>query len=457
MSVGDWILHIILFIFALGVLITIHELGHFSMAKLFKVYCQEFSIGFGPKLIRVKKKNRETYFAIRLIPLGGYVSMFGEGVELDDGVKVPYERSLEGIHKGKKAIILVAGIVMNILMSFLLLTISNVCFPVYRATNEVTLNKTHDANLDVIQTGDKLDYIGPKDSKLVLIYDKDNNIIDQRYIVDDKVTINDKHYVLTYCPIGNKNKTDFASGILLHPGYKADDDPETMNEGDIIKEAYFRKSWGDEYLETYDGYYPDFTDAYYPSEINVVGDGEGLVHPTITLNFHGERDETSTLFRSSINLVAEKGKKNYQWKSFGLLTNVEKYWPPFGDRIKYIFIDFGTSSVAIFKGLGMLFTGNLQNVSGIVGILNQSASIFSNYSFSTYLYFWAVISINLAIFNLIPFPGLDGWALLVTAIEGITRKKVPNKVKNIVSMVGLLILFALMFVIVGLDIARWVK
>src|SRR5574344_1190986 len=134
MSVWQWILSILLFIFSLGVLIVIHELGHFSMAKLFNVYCQEFSIGFGPALLHRRKKGKETYFSIRAVPLGGYVSMYGEGVELEDGVNIPEERSLEGIKRWKKAIIVSAGIILNAALALVLFSISDLCFPQTRIT-----------------------------------------------------------------------------------------------------------------------------------------------------------------------------------------------------------------------------------------------------------------------------------------------------------------------------------
>lgn len=76
---GIDILSILLCIISLGILVIIHELGHFTMAKLFNVYVNEFSIGFGPQLL--KKKKGETTYSLRAIPLGGYVSMFGEGME----------------------------------------------------------------------------------------------------------------------------------------------------------------------------------------------------------------------------------------------------------------------------------------------------------------------------------------------------------------------------------------
>ena len=93
-------------------------------------------------------------------------------------------------------------------------------------------------------------------------------------------------------------------------------------------------------------------------------------------------------------------------------------------------------------------------MSGFVGIFNYSAQLYGSYAFSTYLYFWGLISINLAIFNLFPFPGLDGWQIVVTTVEGITKKKIPEKVKSIVSIIGLVLIFALMIAVVAMDILR---
>ena len=117
MNAWQWILSILLFIFSFGLLIVIHEFGHFSTAKLFNVYCQEFSIGFGPKLLKVRKEGHETYFSIRAIPLGGYVSMYGEGAELEEGVTLPPSRSIDGIARPKRAIVMAAGITLNALLA----------------------------------------------------------------------------------------------------------------------------------------------------------------------------------------------------------------------------------------------------------------------------------------------------------------------------------------------------
>jgi RIP metalloprotease RseP len=115
----------LLFIVSLGVLIFIHELGHFTMAKLFNVYVKEFSLGFGPVVF--KRKKGETQYSIRALPLGGYVSMYGEEtVEVDQ--TIPKERSLLGIKKYKRALIMSAGILLNFVLAFLLFFVSNVAF-----------------------------------------------------------------------------------------------------------------------------------------------------------------------------------------------------------------------------------------------------------------------------------------------------------------------------------------
>ena len=95
--------YIVLFILCLSVLIVVHELGHLATAKAFNVYCLEFSIGFGPALFHRKRKNGETYFSIRAFPLGGYVSMYEEGVELPEGVTVDPSRSFDHIKKWKRS------------------------------------------------------------------------------------------------------------------------------------------------------------------------------------------------------------------------------------------------------------------------------------------------------------------------------------------------------------------
>ena len=77
---------LIYFIIILGVTLTVHEFGHFLFAKKSGIYCYEFSIGMGPKLHEWHRKGDETVYVLRLFPIGGYVSMAGEDVEVDEDV-----------------------------------------------------------------------------------------------------------------------------------------------------------------------------------------------------------------------------------------------------------------------------------------------------------------------------------------------------------------------------------
>ena len=162
----DKIIAIILFIVAFSALIIIHELGHLSMAKLFNVYCKEYSIGFGPKIFSKKRKNGETTFSLRAIPLGGYVAMYGEGSEEDPDFKdIPPERSIEGIKKWKKAIILSAGVILNAILAFILIFISNFAFKTIFYTRQVNVAESSLVANEGVKTNDHLEFYFPSSYK----------------------------------------------------------------------------------------------------------------------------------------------------------------------------------------------------------------------------------------------------------------------------------------------------
>ena len=77
----DFIINLLAFVFSLGLIIAIHELGHLIFAKKANILCFEYSIGMGPAIY--KKKGKETVFAVRAIPIGGFVSMAGEAVSTE--------------------------------------------------------------------------------------------------------------------------------------------------------------------------------------------------------------------------------------------------------------------------------------------------------------------------------------------------------------------------------------
>ena len=113
-----------LFYFALllSIIVSIHEFGHLVAAKIFGVYCKEFSIGMGPKLC--SKKGKETEYCIRALPIGGFVAMAGDtdnSLETSvDTTDIPFERTLPGIARWKRIIVMLAGIFMNMLLAIII-------------------------------------------------------------------------------------------------------------------------------------------------------------------------------------------------------------------------------------------------------------------------------------------------------------------------------------------------
>lgn len=110
---------IIKFMIILLVLVTVHEFGHFIVAKIFNVYVSEFALGFGPKIFSYKGK--ETLFTVRALPLGGYAAMVGEDGEIDEDLAhVPKERTIKGVNRFKQFLIMFAGSFMNLLLAFII-------------------------------------------------------------------------------------------------------------------------------------------------------------------------------------------------------------------------------------------------------------------------------------------------------------------------------------------------
>ena len=442
MAVLETILYILLFIFCLSVLIAIHECGHLIAAKIFKVYCLEYAIGFGPRLIHIKRKTGETYFSLRVIPFGGFVSMYGEGVELPDGVTIPLERSLEGIKKWKRAIILVAGVTMNALLALTIFFVTNVAFETkYVYARQVTVAETSLASEAGLVSGNRIRLYGDIDSE----NDKDTSDVRTKFFDSGLyyVGVAYEDYALITVNNGGTESTFEAAPFLYLNGLKNFKD---INYTDFL---YFYKVESGVISTTHVEINESFVSAkvnfktipYVAQEKDGYWDYENTVDHFITIG----KETTSDGFKLDSHLglsflVAAEPRKSF--------------FPAIGQS----FVDFGDASTAIVRGIASLFYDSKawQNVGGIVAIGFESTSILKNLGWSRFIQLWGIISVNLAIVNLLPFPGLDGWQLLVLIVEAISKKKIPEKVKNIVSIVGLALLFSLMAVILVFDLIKYV-
>lgn len=483
-------LGIICFILGLGILITVHEFGHFITAKIFGVYCYEFSIGFGPKIIRKKRKKGETYFCIGVIPLGGYVSMYGEddvedekklqestlnsevetmpnGTEVvlkDEDIKIPFNRSLEGISKWKKAIVMSAGIVLNFILGYVLYFISVSAFPYQQITANISADEKisngfttqYNAMLETIDKDSESLSINP-----LAVFDINDKKEEKTpiLIASSQVFINDdtdSQYVLVFNNVySSLYKLDIDSQIYRTKNVE-DMSYKYYNLYEIENlEELKNGSQKEIYIDSKKDYYEnnsvtsiktlDISFNLYKNKIIKNDNGDAIGFEPIKT---GENILPCAILRDTLSM------KNQSLDPIGLsFTLTERYlgfeaFSKAGDL-------WADGTLKIFKAVGGLFIGqNWDSVGGPISILNQTSQILAQNPFSYYVQIWGLISVNLAIMNLLPFPGLDGWHLLVCAIEGISRKKINNKIKSRVSTVGMLLLFGLMFAIIILDIVR---
>jgi membrane-associated protease RseP (regulator of RpoE activity) len=455
-------LTILVLIVMLGILIATHEAGHLFMAKKFGVYCEEYSIGFGPKLFSHKRKGGETTFSVRAIPLGGYVSMYGEAsVEPnEEGKVIPPERSLEGIKPWKRCLVLVAGIVVNLILSFLFCLIYATCFPIYQSYDYVlsgvsnaSTSETYSGGSFSIQVSDgQAAYIGffaagdgleESDHILSPVYAVSSDQSKSGYLIDSDAIItrgeSKLHTVALYYPSSDSGKSDFFSCLSFYEQLSSDASGSTIT---INNTGATSLAMGVNYL-------PDFSKATYSL---VKGDSISLSAKAINC----PTDKTTCDAGRVISLTNSVGTDG-KYTSSSTYCYAAKASVSFGNRLLYgcrLWVNFFAS---IGLGLKMLFTANFSSVGGVVA-MGAGISQLSSYMGwgKTFFLYGGLISLNLAIFNLLPFPGLDGWGLLVTAIEKIFKKKVPQKTKNIVSNIGLALLMAFAIFITVKDIFQFI-
>lgn len=146
---------LIYFIIVLGVTVFIHELGHFIFAKRAGIYVYEFSIGMGPRIFRYKRKNDETEYSIRLFPIGGFVSMAGEDIEIDKNI--PEEKQMYSKTWIQRFLTVIAGVMFNFLLAIVLLFIVGMSSGVPTNKNYISeISNDYPISSTNIEVGDKI-------------------------------------------------------------------------------------------------------------------------------------------------------------------------------------------------------------------------------------------------------------------------------------------------------------
>lgn len=460
----EWILYILIVVVMLGVLIAIHEAGHLATAKIFKVYCFEYSIGMGPKIFSKKRKGGETTFSLRAIPFGGYVAMYGEEGAVPEGMEEPpIERSLNHIAKWKKAIVLVAGVTLNFILGLTLIYIGDQACPIFYSGRRgaamedgtvlsVILDTTYDTDILAYIDGHKAKpeheaknyvvnlpyYESPVPGSQGQTEPIELLAWDVRLYTNASMNefLNDTLYVAAYAPSTVIDRHGLGDSIMLFPS-SDEAVPANLQKIGVTRLPKIYNEKGE--LNSF-----DFKNS---------ADGVTARLPVMLVNRENARDVDQILPNSVFLEEFHLSVKNGTLGSDGVHVEVIRYWNSFGEAWQQWAKDVPTACGAVVKGFATLFTPNgWRNISGIIGITAAMPQINAAGGARMVFFYAGMISINLAFFNLLPFPGLDGWSLLVTAIEGATRKKVPQKVQGIVSTVGLFLLIGLMVLIAVKDV-----
>ena len=219
---------LIIFLLILGLIVFIHEFGHFIMAKKAGIHVFEFSLGFGPKLFSFKRKNDETEYMVKLIPLGGYVALAGETYDEEDEElkKIPEDKRLYNKSFLRQLSVMVAGVFNNFVLGFVLLFIlgliygstftSNVLtdmekgYPLYDAgarngQRVVEIDNHKIKDFDDVQT--RIAIAGEKATLKIKVQDKNNNY--KTYKIKPKYDKKTKSYFY-----GISIKTEYKTGLV---------------------------------------------------------------------------------------------------------------------------------------------------------------------------------------------------------------------------------------------------
>ena len=161
-----WIFNALIFVLIIGLLVFIHELGHFLFAKKFKVHVYAFSLGMGPIIYKFKRKNDETEYFIKLFPIGGSVSLAGE--EIEDDKTIPKSKKLQSKTFMQRFIIMAAGATFNFLLSIVVLLLIGILYGAKDASPYVgDLVEGYNAIDSKMEKGDKILEVGKYKTKTV--------------------------------------------------------------------------------------------------------------------------------------------------------------------------------------------------------------------------------------------------------------------------------------------------
>ena len=371
---------ILLAVVILLVMVTVHELGHYIAGKILRFKITEFSIGFGPALFKRRSKKTGELFAVRLVPLGGYCAFDGEDEYEEEKPEEPFAEMAE------------------------------------------QPSKVEDTQMDGGRDESKDEYPEPVGARF-----NDQAPWKRIIVLLAGVTMN---YILSLLLI-----------IVMFAGFgrtvyriqvEKPQDGQTqtlfaesgLQTGDIVLSVDGEKP----YLIT------DFVDI-----LNGKDAGDTL---TFTVLVNGEKTQRTVTLVEDAHFVNMSDTQTLL-KALGIYgmygeSHREGFFQTIGSSFVYSFKIGGT----LLRSLGELLTGKigLEAMGGPVTTIKVTSEVAST-SIQSFLNIFAFIGVNLAVFNLLPVPALDGCKVIFCIIEWIRKKPVNRKVEAIINLVGIVFLF----------------
>jgi len=438
----------------LGVLVTIHEYGHFIVARMCKVHVQRFSLGMGP-VVYTKMDKHGTEFALSLLPLGGYVSMItNKLIEVEPEIRntlteEQIKNTFDSKPKWQRASIMFAGPLANFLLSIFIFSIIFLNTPDPQAVSVIKEQSSSivfkDAN-EFIVSGDQIKSINsveindPKDINLELLsYAGYSGYIDlglQRNDISDPVNVSIKvnDYLPTsesqanplgYLGLTVENKMRPIVGQVLSGGAA---ELSGLKPNDIVTKIDNKK-------------------------ILFAGDIREVVSsiPNSTALFSIQRN--NELIQIPVKVGSLTNEEGLEYGVLGIAFGTSRTF--IQSISKGIFETYNLSKKTL-QFIGKMLTGNMgtENLSGPIGIAEMAGNT-AQAGLLPFMYLMALLSISLAVLNLLPIPVLDGGQLTLLGIEALRGKPLSEKVENYIYSGGAILVGMLMIFAVFNDVSRF--
>ena len=407
----------------------------------------EFSLGMGPKIFSFGKG--ETKYSLRIFPIGGFCAMEGEDEES------PEPRAFNNAKVWKRMIVVIAGAVMNIILGFVLMFVVVVQQDAYTSTEVQSFPATSFSSCTGLQSGDVIKEINGYGISTSMDFNYPISTAELKTVDGSTLEI--------YKEDCGNNLYNMAVSLVQDKNNKLSDEQvskvnELLSKSTI--EIVKAKSKEDAF-SIYENYYKKINDACGIKDYKVEKIVEKETRKRYTADILVERNGEEKLLKNvQFFTYTTKDNSDPQVSIDFYVKPIEK---TFGSVISQTFKQTISTCKMIYASLGGLLTGKfgLKDMSGPIGIASAvttvaSESLSSGFmsAVNSIIYVMMIITVNLGLFNMLPFPALDGGRFVFLIIEAIRGKSVPRKVEAIVNGIGMGLLILLMILITANDIFK---